>query len=151
MFLKETPEERAKLKEAIKKLTENIENTFIRLKNAEKFPEDMVEDVKSIYKPWEAFRNTRDSELIPLIEAGKIDEAKKIAFGVQAERYNKFRALAIEFTDKELKEMIENKTSFESIAGLSKKLLIALFFKRYDKSDCCCCRRARCCKRRGNP
>jgi len=37
---------------------------------------------------WNAFKNTRDKELIPLLFAGSIEKAKEIAGGIQAERYN---------------------------------------------------------------
>ncbi|MBI3813995.1 MAG: methyl-accepting chemotaxis protein [Nitrospinae bacterium] len=126
MFVKEDPADRAKLKETIKKLTENIEATFTRLRSAEKFPEDMIQDVKNIYAVWEPFRNTRDTELIPLIEAGKIEEAKKIAFGIQAERFNKYRELALAFAEKEKKEADEENAKFNYITSISKTLLIIM-------------------------
>lgn len=39
---------------------------------------------------WVAFRDTRDQELIPAIDAGKLDEARALALGVQRERYLRF-------------------------------------------------------------
>lgn len=45
------------------------------------------------FKPvWEAFKNTRESEIIPLVYAGKNAEAKAIATGIQAERMGKMKA-----------------------------------------------------------
>lgn len=38
---------------------------------------------------WNAFKKTRETELVPLILAGKDDEAKKIASGIQKERITK--------------------------------------------------------------
>jgi hypothetical protein len=35
---------------------------------------------------WEAFQNTRETEIIPAVYAGKNAEAKAIATGIQAER-----------------------------------------------------------------
>lgn len=44
------------------------------------------------FKPtWEAFKNTRETEIIPLVFAGKGAEAKAIAGGVQAERMKQMR------------------------------------------------------------
>ena len=43
---------------------------------------------------WTAFRQTRDTQLIPLIYEGKIEEAEALALGIQAERYLKFRSIA---------------------------------------------------------
>lgn len=38
---------------------------------------------------WNAFKKTRETELVPAILAGKDDEAKKIAGGIQKERITK--------------------------------------------------------------
>jgi methyl-accepting chemotaxis protein len=43
-----------------------------------------------------AFRETRDTQLIPLIYDEKIEEAKKIALGIQAERFNKMISITRE-------------------------------------------------------
>ncbi len=45
------------------------------------------------FKPvWEAFKSTREGEIIPLVYAGKNAEAKAIATGIQAERMGKMKA-----------------------------------------------------------
>ncbi|MCX7673538.1 MAG: MCP four helix bundle domain-containing protein [Thiobacillaceae bacterium] len=41
---------------------------------------------------WEEFKKTRETEIIPLIYAGKNAEARAIATGIQAERMGKMRA-----------------------------------------------------------
>lgn len=45
---------------------------------------------------WEAFKKTRDKELVPLILAGKQAEAEKIALGIQKDRLTKIYALCDE-------------------------------------------------------
>lgn len=52
--------------------------------------EEKVADLK---KTWIAFKNTRENELVPLILAGKKEEAKKIGTGIQSERIGKIKAL----------------------------------------------------------
>jgi len=47
----------------------------------------------------EAFAQTRDDQIIPLIYANKIDEAKALAVGIQEERYRKMRAISQELGD----------------------------------------------------
>ncbi|MBF0435980.1 MAG: hypothetical protein HQL77_11490 [Magnetococcales bacterium] len=42
---------------------------------------------------WTEFKNTRDTKLIPAIQAGKKDEAKALAEGIQAERIGKMKAM----------------------------------------------------------
>jgi methyl-accepting chemotaxis protein len=44
----------------------------------------------------DAYKQTRDTEVIPLIYEGKIDEAKKLVLGIQGERYMKMRSIAEE-------------------------------------------------------
>jgi len=44
------------------------------------------------FKPvWEAFKNTRENEIIPDVYAGKVAEAKAIAGGIQAERMKQMK------------------------------------------------------------
>ena len=55
-----------------------------------------IEEYKAIE---EARKQTRDSQAIPLIYAGKTKEAKALWFGVQEERYRKLQAIAEELGD----------------------------------------------------
>ena len=45
---------------------------------------------------WEAFKHTRDKELVPLILAGKQAEAEKVAGGIQKHRLSEIYALCDE-------------------------------------------------------
>lgn len=47
-------------------------------------------------KNWADFKKTREEELVPLILAGKQEEAKKIAMGIQKKRLGKVVALCAE-------------------------------------------------------
>ena len=51
---------------------------------------------KELVETWNAFKQTREAELVPAILAGKDDEAKKIAGGVQKERITKCQTLTSE-------------------------------------------------------
>src|SRR3990172_5721274 len=52
-----------------------------------------LEEMKSV---WQAFAQTKDAEIIPLILAGKLVESRQIAVGVQQGRQEKIRAIAQE-------------------------------------------------------
>jgi methyl-accepting chemotaxis protein len=52
-----------------------------------------LEELKSV---WQAFAQTKDAEVIPLILAGKIAESRQLAVGVQQGREEKIRAIAQE-------------------------------------------------------
>jgi len=52
-----------------------------------------TDDAKATaFKPvWEAFKNTRESEIIPDVYAGKVAEAKALAGGIQTERMKQMK------------------------------------------------------------
>lgn len=52
-----------------------------------KAPAGKEAQFKELSETWAAFKETREKELVPAILAGKDDEAKAIANGVQKERY----------------------------------------------------------------
>jgi hypothetical protein len=41
---------------------------------------------------WEAFKRTREQEILPAVYRGRHDQARSIAYGVQAERFEKMKA-----------------------------------------------------------
>ena len=47
----------------------------------------------------EAYRQTREAQIIPLIQKGKIDEAKRLILGIQKDRNEKMRIIANELVD----------------------------------------------------
>ncbi|MBF0401116.1 MAG: hypothetical protein HQL90_10155 [Magnetococcales bacterium] len=49
--------------------------------------------LKAFNEVWTAFKTTRDSELIPNVLAGKKDEAKALATGVQAGRFKQMQEI----------------------------------------------------------
>ncbi len=48
---------------------------------------------KEMVDTWNAFKKTRETELVPLILAGKDDEALKIAGGIQKQRFSQCLSL----------------------------------------------------------
>src|SRR5512143_3657322 len=51
--------------------------------------EDQAAKLKQFQEIWEAFKKTRETEIVPAIRAGNKDTARSIAKGVQAERMTK--------------------------------------------------------------
>ena len=51
-----------------------------------KAPAGKEAQFKELVETWNAFKKTREADLVPAILAGKDDEAKKIAGGIQKER-----------------------------------------------------------------
>jgi hypothetical protein len=54
-----------------------------------KAPAGKETEFKTLVENWNAFKKTRETELVPAILAGKDDEARKLAGGIQKERYTK--------------------------------------------------------------
>lgn len=48
---------------------------------------------KELVETWSAFKKTREADLVPAILAGREDEARKLAGGVQKERYTRVQEL----------------------------------------------------------
>ena len=58
-----------------------------------KAPAGKEAQMKELVETWNAFKKTREVELVPAILAGKDDEAKKLAGGIQKERITKCQQL----------------------------------------------------------
>ncbi len=82
----------AQAAELSKQIDRLILNLLARAKNDPK-QLSRLEELKSV---WQAFAQTKDSEVIPLILAGKIAEAGQRTVGVQQEREEKIRTIAQE-------------------------------------------------------
>ncbi len=84
----------AQAAERSKQIDRLILNLLARAKNDPK-QLSRLEELKSV---WQAFAQTKDAEIIPLILAGKIAEARQLAVGVQQGREEKIRAIAQELS-----------------------------------------------------
>lgn len=61
-----------------------------------KAPAGKEDKFKELVETWDAFKKTREEELVPMILAGKQEEAEKLAGGVQKERFKKITDLCDE-------------------------------------------------------
>lgn len=95
----------------IKDLTAEINTAFEDLLKNPNIKQETKAVIKESNDIWIAFRDARDKELIPVIYAGKIEDAKRLALGVQKERYDKFISLTrklVESMTKESKDHVNN-------------------------------------------
>ena len=81
-----------------------------------------LDELKSIR---EEFALTRDRQIIPLIQAGKIEQARALTFGPQEERYLKMRSLATELGDEALANADAAVRQSEQLAEESVRLLVS--------------------------
>ena len=81
-----------------KRIGEVINSVLERAKN----DPGMLSRLMEMQSVWQAFAQTKDVEIIPLILAGKLVESRQIAVGVQQGRAQRIRAL-----DDELVKLVE--------------------------------------------
>lgn len=86
----------APLQETIKKASKEVDDTVKATLADKATASDQATKFKAFKEIWEAFKKTRDTEIIPAVKAGKVDEAKALAKGIQAERLGKMKALLAE-------------------------------------------------------
>ena len=81
--------------ETIKEISSLIDRDFLEWISQDRGAE-IIATVSELKSAWEAFRNTRDTQIIPFIYEGRMQEAKELALGIQAERYKKMVTLSTE-------------------------------------------------------
>ncbi len=102
MMLEKDKEKLEDHKDTISDLTERIGEIFAKVEKAVK-EGNLTEAASLVAKAkesWNAFRDTRDKELIPLIMEGKIERARELATGIQSERYSDFLSATSAAVDK---------------------------------------------------
>ena len=75
------------------KLVKDSANTANDCILSMKVTKEQEKDFTELKNVWAEFKKTRETELVPLILAGKKDEAKSIATGIQSERMGKIKRL----------------------------------------------------------
>jgi methyl-accepting chemotaxis protein len=108
-----------KLHEQIRALTKTIDAALDAIIH-EAATVEQKSRVLAVQDVWQAFRYTRDGQLIPAIYANRIEEARAIATGVQAKRYAEFSqgvaALVLDAQKEVLRLKEESARAYDSIA-----------------------------------
>jgi hypothetical protein len=93
------------LKTKVETASSKLDTALTTLLADKAMPADKIEQLKAFKTNWEDFKKTREGEIIPAILSGKVDVAKGLAKGVQAERMQKMKAalVALGWKDPEAK------------------------------------------------
>jgi methyl-accepting chemotaxis protein len=83
------------IKERLQDSAEKMQRLLERTKNDPK----LLSRLEQFQVVRTAFRQTMEAQVIPMIYEGKMEEAKKVALGVQEERNNQMRSIAKELAD----------------------------------------------------
>ncbi|HEY8887558.1 MAG TPA: MCP four helix bundle domain-containing protein, partial [Gallionella sp.] len=121
----------------IKERSKEISVTTQRLLERNRNDSSLLTQLEELDKIREAFAQTRDNQLIPLIYAGKKEQAKTLGQGVQLKRYNKMRDIASALCDSASEkaraavaesELVAERTiyQFAMVGGLAILLAVAM-------------------------
>jgi methyl-accepting chemotaxis protein len=108
----------------IKQFTSEIDQLFAKLEKLDWIDQEIIKAISEMKSTWEAFRDTRDNQLIPAIYDGRIEDARALALGVQAQRFKKFTSLADEIA-KRMEEMAA-RAKAKSRATVTRSVVILL-------------------------
>lgn len=132
MMLMSRQAEQEAMHQNIKQHTNDIETLFRGLTSRNKNSPDKLHKLGEAKDQRDAFAQTRDTQLIPMIYEGKTEEAKKLARGIQEERYRKIRATLQELADEaqdeaQLHIAEAERKSADTIRTFATLAIIALF------------------------
>ena len=112
----------------VKENAEEISRSMQRLLERNKDDLTILNKLDELNKVRLAFKETRDTQIIPFIYDGKIAEAKSLGLGIQTERFDKIRSITLEMVkDAEQKvqyritkseEEAKQTLSFFALAGI---------------------------------
>lgn len=93
------------LKTKIEAASKKVDDALAALSTDKAFAGEKADQLKTFKTNWEDFKKTRETEIIPAILSGKVDAAKALAKGVQAERMQKMKTalVALGWKDPEAK------------------------------------------------
>ena len=80
----------------IKENSEGIDNIILKLLERNRGNSTILESIQDLNKIYKDFKLTRDTEIIPFIFDGKVEDARRLAMGIQAGRYEKMRAIVFD-------------------------------------------------------
>ena len=80
----------------IKENSKSIDETLKRLFERGRSDAQLLHGLQELEGIRNDFNQTRDTETIPLIYEGKLEDAKKLGLGIQAERFRKIRSITEE-------------------------------------------------------
>lgn len=96
MVATEKPSDRAAAQQDIKEREQESDELMQRIVDLGKGDPEISSRIEKFRSIRIAFRDLRDKEIVPLIHQGKMEEAKQLIFGAQAERNEKMRTIANE-------------------------------------------------------
>lgn len=92
MSLAKRPDQEARHEE-VKGLAKEIDEILRRLLERSRSDPASLRRLEELNATRDAYRQTREGEVVPLIYDGKTEDARRLVVGIQAERYQKMRSI----------------------------------------------------------
>lgn len=121
----DSAEQKARLNDA-RERTKEIEEDLRKIQQALKGSPILSAKFEEFNTVRRVYKETREKTVIPLILAGKIDAAKRVALGIQSERSLKMRKLSEEIIDMVEKAIDGKLKQAEALARMSIATLLGL-------------------------
>ncbi len=115
-----------KMQEQLQAIAIQIDQTLARYLKTSKQDPLQNEQLRAIQKIWEAFRRTRDDEIIPAVFQGNIETAANLALGVQAGRFKQFTEDANALVERVQEKAEDGKQAAERMVSSLRKIAVAL-------------------------
>lgn len=126
MMLMGKQAEQEAMHQNIKQRVNDIEALFKTLTSRNKNEPGRLHKLEEIKNQRDAFAQTRDAEIIPLIREGKIEEARKLAMGIQAERYRKISVALQELAEEARNEVQSHIAATERKSAETIRIFVVL-------------------------
>ncbi|MEO4049014.1 HAMP domain-containing methyl-accepting chemotaxis protein [Pseudomonas sp. CAU 1711] len=98
LTLSADPQQRADLEAGIQQRVTQDEELFRRLMAQAQGESEAASLLRELHGLWQAFNQTRERNIFPLLRAGQVDQARLLILGIQAERVVKIRELGQRLT-----------------------------------------------------
>ncbi len=126
MIMADTPAERERKQHEIRERVQIIEKRFENLRLIHRNEPHSLEKLQELELAHNNFKQARETQVYPLIYAGRQDEARKLALGPQVERFEKIRDLAIPLQQDALRDVDLVRQQSERIAEQAIQIFFAV-------------------------
>ncbi len=126
MLMADTPVERERRQNEIREREQIIDKLFDNLRLLYQNQPRFLEKIQELERIDNEFKQVRQTQVIPLIHAGKQDEAKKLVRGPQLERFEKIRDIAIPLQQEALRDVELVMQQSERIAEQAVQIFFAI-------------------------
>jgi PAS domain S-box-containing protein len=131
LIAEEDAGKRAVLRANIERLSHDIDKAFSRFMGHYAARADLAAPLTEARDEWNAFKETAERKILPAVAEGRAEDARRIATGVQRERYEKMLSVIRDFEERDLVAVEDHRREFDQkvrrvVLGYSLSFFLAL-------------------------